>query len=134
MRRLILCDSLAGGVGHPPGDGGRGFFSDVPAIPALAGRHAGWLHREQLKMRPQVNHRFWVTGLTSGGPPTFAVTGSVNNDPYPSGLTPDGAGFFGHATGAENGIANVTAPRIPDGMFLDNNQPSLTPAPSALRL
>jgi hypothetical protein len=71
--------------------------------------------------------------LTPGGILTFAATGSVNNVPGPSGLTPDGGGFQGHFTGAENGISDLNAPLTSlVGVFLDASQPDSTPAPAAL--
>lgn len=71
--------------------------------------------------------------LTPGAALTFGVTGSVNNSPGPSGLGPDGGGFFGHSGGAENGLSNVVAPiNSLMGVFLDDTQPDLTPAPSTL--
>lgn len=51
-----------------------------------------------------------VTGLSSGQTLTFAVSGSVNNIPSPSGLTPDGGSFYNHSPGQENGISDVIAP------------------------
>jgi hypothetical protein len=76
-----------------------------------------------------------VSGLTliPGAALTFLVTGSVNNTPDPSGLTPDGSIFIEHDTGAENGIADVVAPiNSLVGVFLDDSQPDSTSAPSGL--
>jgi hypothetical protein len=66
--------------------------------------------------------------LTAGEHLVFVVTGSVNNDSSPSGLTPDGGGAQGH--GAENGLAGQTT-NINSliGVFLDDTQPA-NPAPS----
>ena len=64
---------------------------------------------------------------------TFDVTGSVNNDPFPSGLTPDGGIFFSHGELDENGISNLTAPiNSLVGVFLTDEQPNLTSAPDEL--
>jgi hypothetical protein len=73
-------------------------------------------------------------GAVSGGQVLlFSVQGSVNNAPGPSGLTPDGGSFTPHATGAENGIANLTAPiNSLIGVFLDAAQPDGSPAPGGL--
>jgi len=38
----------------------------------------------------------------------ISATGSVNNDPFPSGLSPDGGGDISHAS--ENGVGSLTAP------------------------
>ncbi len=63
----------------------------------------------------------------------FEVTGSVNNDPFPSGLTPDGGIFFSHGELDENGISNLTAPiNSLVGVFLTDEQPNLTSAPDEL--
>jgi hypothetical protein len=71
--------------------------------------------------------------LTPGETLTFSVSGSVNNSPGPSGLGPDGSGFYGHGPGAENGISNIVAPlNSLLGVFLDDTQPDLTPAPGTL--
>ncbi|MBE9088610.1 DUF4114 domain-containing protein [Microcystis aeruginosa LEGE 11464] len=64
---------------------------------------------------------------------TFDVTGSVNNDPFPSGLTPDGGIFLSHRQLDENGISNLTAPiNSLVGVFLTDEQPNLTSAPDEL--
>jgi hypothetical protein len=74
-----------------------------------------------------------LTSLIPGTSLTFVVSGSVNNDPWPSGLLPDGGGFTWHATGAENGISDVRVPiNSLVGVFLDNTQPNLTLAPAAI--
>ncbi|HEY3266592.1 MAG TPA: PEP-CTERM sorting domain-containing protein [Armatimonadota bacterium] len=72
--------------------------------------------------------------LLAGSSLTFAAIGSVNNVPGPSGLGPDGDGFYNHfMDGAQNGISDVTAPlNSLVGVFLDANQPSLSSAPAAL--
>jgi len=78
-----------------------------------------------------------VLGLNyaAGGVLTFSVTGSVN---YAGGVPtdpPDGdTGYITpHATGAENGMSDVSAPvDALMGVFLGPAQPSLSPAPSTL--
>lgn len=71
-----------------------------------------------------------VAGITAGTRYSFSVTGSVSNIPYPSGLTPDGAGVYGHATGAENGISNLAAPlNSLIGVFVASSVP-VTPGSS----
>lgn len=72
--------------------------------------------------------------IAAGGALTFVVTGEVSNTPALQGLTPDGAAPTPHLAGAENGIADVTAPvNSLIGIFLDNQQPSLAgPAPLTL--
>jgi len=69
---------------------------------------------------------------------TFSVTGSVNNDPVPSGLSPDGTGFQWHlfdstTGGPENGIAGANVPlNALVGVFLMDAQPDLSSTPGAL--
>ncbi|MDY7050444.1 MAG: Calx-beta domain-containing protein, partial [Microcystis panniformis WG22] len=66
--------------------------------------------------------------LVAGSVLSFTVTGSVNNDPFDSGLTPDGGTFVSHSLTEENGIGQITAPiNSLVAIFLDNNQPNLTP-------
>ena len=62
---------------------------------------------------------------------TFTVTGSVNNDAGPSGLTPDGGALI--STVSNDGIAGSDWPiNALVGVFLDNSQPDSSPAPSQL--
>lgn len=72
--------------------------------------------------------------IALGGTLRFAATGEVSNTGVLLGITPDGQGSTPHAAGAENGIADVTAPvNALIGVFLDNTQPDLAgPAPAAL--
>lgn len=70
-------------------------------------------------------------GVSLGGYLTFAVTGSVSFTPDPSGNPPDGG--FDVSKGAENGISGYNAPaNALVGIFLDDTQPSLSPAPVSL--
>ena len=72
--------------------------------------------------------------IAAGGPLTFIVTGEVSNTAVLQGLTPDGQAPASHIAGAENGIADVTAPlNSLIGIFLDGQQPNLAgPAPAPL--
>jgi hypothetical protein len=80
--------------------------------------------------------------LSAGEVLTFSATGGVFNGPASpnllSTLTPDGGrGTVGpivpHSAGAQNGIANLTAPiNSLLGVFLSDAQPSLSAAPSGL--
>ena len=74
--------------------------------------------------------------LTGGSTITFTVSGFVKNSPgcCATGVGADGYdGLASHAAGPENGIANVTAPfNSLIGLFLTNDQPSLSVAPSGL--
>jgi hypothetical protein len=71
--------------------------------------------------------------LTSSDILTFSVTGSVNNDPGNNGPGPDGGYDSYHLSGAENGISDIYAPMNSLlGVFLGNQQPDLSPAPSML--
>ena len=83
--------------------------------------------------------------LSAGEVLTFSATGGVYNAPVSasslSTLDPDGGrgtagpidGAVTHSAGAENGIANLTAPiNSLVGVFLSDAQPSLSRAPSGL--
>lgn len=69
---------------------------------------------------------------------TFKAVGSVANGPGVSLDDPDGGTFRGqlfihHSAGAENGISDITTPiNSLVGLFLDDAQPVLTPAPTSL--
>jgi len=84
---------------------------------------------------PQQSPRL-VSGLTliAGEDLTFVASGGVAHDPgYPL-APPDGSGAITyHVAGAQNGISGLTAPYdCLVGVFLDNEEPDLTPAPGAL--
>jgi hypothetical protein len=69
--------------------------------------------------------------VTPGTFLTFTVTGSVNNDAGPSGLTPDGGALI--STVSNNGIAGADWPiNALVGVFLDDSQPDSSSAPSQL--
>jgi hypothetical protein len=66
--------------------------------------------------------------LSGGGHLRFVVSGNVSNGPRCAFLPPDGGDLFSHDTGAENGIASVTAPiNALVGIFLDAGRPDLPP-------
>ncbi len=70
--------------------------------------------------------------LTSGSALVFTASGAVTNGS--GGITdgPDGGALNIHGVGAENGIADFTAPvNALLGIFLDATQPSLLSAPAA---
>ncbi len=70
--------------------------------------------------------------LVAGTTLQFTVAGSVFNGAGGTTDGPDGGAVFSHSVGAENGIADTTAPiNSLIGVFLSANQPSLTLAPSA---
>ena len=83
-----------------------------------------------------------VTGIdvSVGGTLNFFATGGVLNFGGCDGVSvppcapPDGAGgFFFHFAGAEHGKSNTRAPANSLlGVFLDDIQPNLTPAPATL--
>ena len=77
-----------------------------------------------------------LVDLTPGSFLSFASFGSVRFDPSQQFVGPDGTPVFppaSHEPGAENGIADVTAPLdAVMGVFLDGDQPDLSPAPEAL--
>ncbi|HEX4886090.1 MAG TPA: PEP-CTERM sorting domain-containing protein [Casimicrobiaceae bacterium] len=69
-----------------------------------------------------------------GGTLRFSATGEVSNTGVLLGITPDGQAPATHTTGAENGIATLTAPvNGLIGVFLDATQPDLAgPPPGGL--
>jgi hypothetical protein len=72
-------------------------------------------------------------GLSSGDLLSFSVSGTASNGPCCALGGPDGGTLTLHATGAENGIANVNAPLAGlVGVFLDDSQPDTSAAPSGL--
>jgi hypothetical protein len=76
-----------------------------------------------------------VTGfnLSLGIPLTFSASGAVSNGGCCPFEGPDGGSIESHLTGAENGIANITAPiNSLVGVFLDASQPNTSPAPATL--
>ena len=78
-----------------------------------------------------------VTGIaiTPGSAYRFAASGAVGNDPaYPTEAPDGNAGIITpHVPGAENGIADLTAPlNSLVGIFLGVNRPDLSVAPGGL--
>jgi hypothetical protein len=71
--------------------------------------------------------------LPPGTALTFNVSGKVSRGPDHPLFLPDGEAVFAHETGAENGIATLSAPVASlIGVFLDAARPSLSPAPAGL--
>lgn len=76
-----------------------------------------------------------VTGLllTPGEVLTFSVTGSTNYGGGTPTDPPDGDGFFGSGAPSSDGIAAANIPLDAlIGVFLDNNLPTASAAPSGL--
>jgi hypothetical protein len=77
-----------------------------------------------------------VTGIsiTSGSAYTFSASGAVSRgDPLPLYGPLGEPNISDHWSGAENGIANITAPLCSFiGVFLGPDMPNLNPAPDAL--
>jgi hypothetical protein len=131
----------ASGCGHGDGQGGGDVVTvTVPATanPWLAGMPNGtlsWfgdsapaespLEVMGLTLQPAVSLFFSATGLVRHGP---------TDDPLITGDPPDGsADVFTHDFGAENGIADVSAPlNALMGVFLGPDPPHLRPPPAAL--
>jgi hypothetical protein len=122
-------------------------FVPGTADPFLAGMPAGSTASGLLPWLPGVDTAPANTPpfvpVTGGATLTFAVVGSVAYGPVPlfgpdfklSG--PDGKLYFGlhvtHLAGAQNGIGNYWMPiNSLLGVFLDDSQPDLSPAPSTL--
>lgn len=63
----------------------------------------------------------------------FSACGSVNHGATLPFFPPDGEDLIGHYLGAENGIADITAPFTSlIGVFLGPDSPDETPAPAPL--
>jgi hypothetical protein len=76
-----------------------------------------------------------VTGIHIEGGATyeFSASGSANHGSTLPLFPPDGEDLISHYLGAENGIANITAPFVSViGVFLGSNQPDEKSAPGAL--
>jgi hypothetical protein len=73
-----------------------------------------------------------VNSISTNGVLTFSVTGATGNCPGCTAQGPDGLSSSSpHLFGASNGIGDVYAPtNALIGVFLDDNRPDLTPAPS----
>lgn len=71
-----------------------------------------------------------VAGIAAGASYTFSVTGVVDNGGGYPAMNPDGADFFSHFAGAQNGISDITAPiNSLIGVFLDASLPTTAGAP-----
>ena len=76
-----------------------------------------------------------VTGMTIEGGATymFSASGSANHGSTLPFFPPDGEDLISHYLGAENGIADITAPFVSlIGVFLGPNSPDQDPAPRPL--
>lgn len=77
-----------------------------------------------------------VTGfaLDAGDVLSFSVTGSVSHIGGTPSLPPDGGGLFSTQSGGANGIAGVISTPVDSllGVFLTDDQPDLTAAPTRL--
>ena len=72
--------------------------------------------------------------MVPGSRIAWVARGIVDNTPnLPATGSPDGGGFFSHASGAENGLSDVVAPlNSLIGVFLTDATPDISPAPAAL--
>lgn len=99
----------------------------------LAGMPDGSTAGDGFDTAPAQSPTLVPLAVSAGTVFSFVVTGSVNNDPSPSDLTPDGIGLQGRIPGAENGIANLIAPTNSlIGVFLDATQPDGSEPPATL--
>jgi hypothetical protein len=74
-----------------------------------------------------------VTAIEGGAAYAFAASGSVNHGTTLPFSPPDGEDLISHYLGAENGIADITAPFVSlIGVFLGPNPPDQNPAPPPL--
>jgi|ERR1051325_6633257 hypothetical protein len=78
-----------------------------------------------------------ATAIEGGTTYAFSASGSVNHGSSLPLFSPDGEDLISHYLGAENGIADITAPFVSlIGVFLGPNQPdqSLAPRPLDFRI
>lgn len=74
-----------------------------------------------------------ATPIQAGATYTFSASGSANHGPTLPYVGPEGEDLISHYLGAENGIADLTAPFVSlVGVFLGPNPPNQTPAPPSL--
>jgi len=74
-----------------------------------------------------------ATAILAGAAYSFSVTGSANHGAPCPFFPADGEDIIRHYLGAENGIADITAPFVSlIGVFLGPNQPNQSPVPPAL--
>lgn len=71
--------------------------------------------------------------LGLGGYLNFSASGTVSEGPCCAYVGPDGGPIIAHYDGAQNGISDLSAPQNALlGVFLDDNQPDLSAAPTGL--
>jgi Ca2+-binding RTX toxin-like protein len=102
----------------------------------LAGMPQGSID-DQYDSAPAESPTLMPLSVTPGDVLTFTATGLVANGPVGQPFVqqdgPDGGSFTSHRPGSDNGIANTNVPyNSLVGVFLTNNQPNLSPAPSEL--
>jgi hypothetical protein len=107
------------------------------ANPWLAGMPNGTTASTANRDSAPTNSPVQVTGLPlwNGANLTFSASGLTSNDPNDTLRGPDGdtAVFNTHFLSAEHGKSGLTAPLSSlVGVFLDNNQPTSSPAPASL--
>jgi hypothetical protein len=74
-----------------------------------------------------------TTPIEGGAVYTFSASGSANHGAPNPFFPPDGEDLISHYLGAENGVADITAPFVSLlGVFLGPDQPDQTPAPQPL--
>jgi len=74
-----------------------------------------------------------ATAVEGGATYEFSASGLVNHGSTLPLFSPDGEDLISHYLGAENGIADITAPFVSlIGAFLDSSPPDRSPAPRPL--
>jgi hypothetical protein len=103
------------------------------ANPWLAGMTNGSMARRGDSAPDQSPIAVTSSAIEAGALYTFSVSGSANHGSPTPFVGPDGEELISHYLGAENGIADITAPFVSLlGVFLGPNVPDQTPAPPSL--
>ena len=103
------------------------------ANPWLAGMTNGTSARRSDAAPEQSPVSVTVTPIQAGATYTFSVSGLANHGSTLPFSAADGEDLISHYLGAENGIADITAPFVSlIGVFLGSNQPDQNPAPRPL--
>jgi hypothetical protein len=103
------------------------------ANPWLAGMTNGSVARRGDSSPDESPVAITATAIEGGATYAFSASGSVNHGSTLPFFPPDGEDLISHYLGAENGIADITAPFVSlVGVFLGSNEPDQNPAPRPL--
>jgi hypothetical protein len=116
----------------------NGAFAETVNVPAranpwLAGMTNGSTARRGDSAPDESPVPITATAIEGGGTYAFAASGAANHGATLPLFPPDGEDLISHYLGAENGIADLTAPFVSlIGVFLGQDQPDQSPAPRPL--